>query len=103
MELVLPRNYVEIDEEEMMYLEGGDARNFANNIYGLVRSATIRRALGIPSWLALAKMSLPVAMSVFPGTIAKISSIVGGPIGGLIGGLGAVGAIIYLWNVRAFY
>ena len=34
MELVLPQNYVEIEQEEMMYLDGGDAQNFSKNING---------------------------------------------------------------------
>ena len=32
MELVLPQNYVEIEQKEMMYLDGGDAQNFSNQL-----------------------------------------------------------------------
>ncbi len=39
MELVLPNNYVVIDEEEMMYLDGGDWKNFSRNIKGLWASS----------------------------------------------------------------
>ena len=39
MELVLPQNYVEIEQEEMMYLEGGWSRSEAKSfVYGIIAS-----------------------------------------------------------------
>lgn len=38
----LPQNCTVINEEEMMYLDGGDATNFAKNIYGVAQNAAIR-------------------------------------------------------------
>lgn len=52
----LPQNCKAVNEEEMMYLDGGDATNFAKNIYGIVSNSAIKAALGIPSFAAIPKM-----------------------------------------------
>lgn len=36
MEMVLPRNYVEIDQEEMMYLDGGVTARVRTAVYGAI-------------------------------------------------------------------
>lgn len=103
MTINLPRNYVEIEEEEMMYLDGGDGKNFAKNIYGIAKSAALKRAAGIPSMAALAKIGYWTAVTTYPAAVAKIASWTGNPIIIGIAALGAVAAVTYLWNVRVFY
>lgn len=103
MELVLPKNYVEIEEEEMMYLDGGDAKNFANNLYGLLKNSTVRKALGVPSWKTIASMSYWTAMAIFPGSIGKMAAVTGNPVVVGIATLGGIAAFAYLWKVRVFY
>lgn len=101
--LKLPTNYSSISEEEMMYLEAGDAKNFAKNLYGLVKNAAMRKAAGIPSWAAIAKMSYWTAVATFPTAMAKIASLTGNPIVIGLVAAGGVAAVTYLWNVRVFY
>ena len=103
MELVLPTNYVVIDEEEMMYLDGGDWNNFSRNIKGLwASSAGLRdamRQVGLVSAVGNAiKYSYPVLM-------AKVATI-SAPIIWATGGAAAVvaiGAGAVLWNMRLFH
>lgn len=99
----LPQNCTSIDEEEMMYLDGGDATNFAKNIYGIAQNSAIRAALGIPGFAALAKMSYWAAVTTFPALAGKIASLTGNPVIIGIAALGGVAAVTYLWNVRVFY
>lgn len=107
MELVLPQNYVEIEQEEMMYLDGGDAQNFANNINGALTRMGIsyanRMMAGIPSNAALAAMTWKQAAIFFPTLTAKISALTGNPI--VIGIAVAVSAagLWAIWNKRLFY
>ena len=107
MELVLPQNYVEIEQEEMMYLEGGDAKNFANNINGILTKMGIsyanRMMAGIPSNAQLAKMTWKQASIFFPSLTAKISALSGNPI--VIGAavMASTVGLWVVWNKRLFY
>lgn len=52
MELVLPNNYVEIEEEEMMYLDGGYAINMTRNTASyLVDGAIAVITCGFSLWM----------------------------------------------------
>lgn len=103
MEMNLPQNCITIEEEEMLYLDGGDAKNFAKNIYGIAQNAAIRAALGIPSFAAIAGMSYWAAVITFPALAGKIASLTGNPVIIGIAALGGAAAVTYLWNVRVFY
>ena len=45
LKMNLPQHCTQIDEEEMLYIDGGDATNFAKNIYGIVTNSAIKAAL----------------------------------------------------------
>ncbi len=78
MQLVLPNNYVELEQEEMMYLDGGLYLD-DNTIKGLAYSIGISAYYSIPSIIA--------AIQVASGFIAlKLAAIPGGNIIGLLGG-----------------
>jgi hypothetical protein len=53
MEMVLPRNYVEIEQEEMMYLDGGSWTNY----YGINAVAKISAMSAISVGAALSAVS----------------------------------------------
>lgn len=107
MELVLPKNYVEIEQEEMVYLDGGDAQNFSKNINGALTKMGIsyanRMMAGIPSNTALASMTWQQAAIFFPAFTAKISALTVNPIiigiSVLVSGVG----LWAIWNKRLFY
>ena len=112
--LILPQNYVEITEDEMMYLDGGwSAGTFGKNLYGLAeRGGVICTAIaGLAK--ALGKAS-PAALKTLTGAcswvigkvstlIGKIVSLIGGFWAGFLAGLSAALAITYLGNNRVFY
>ncbi len=107
MELILPQNYVEIEQEEMEYLDGGDSKNFAKNISGVLTRMGIsyanRTMAGIPSNSTLAAMTWKQAAIFFPGFTAKISSLTGNPVViGVAIALSGIG-LWALWNKRIFY
>lgn len=107
MELSLPMSYIELHQEEMMNLDGGDANNFARNVTGMLErfaiSTTLRRNWGIPSTATMATWGYWTAVSVFPGAMAKIAAFTANPVVVGIAALGGVAAVTYLWNVRVFY
>lgn len=107
MELVLLNNYVDLEQEEMMYLDGGDAQNFARNIGGLLYklgvNAANRVAAGLPSTLTIAKWGYWTAMAYFPGITTKLTAMTGNPIVIGLAALGTAAAVHYLWNNRVYY
>ncbi|WP_155974396.1 hypothetical protein [Streptococcus ruminantium] len=107
MELVLPNNYVALEEEEMMYLDGGSPQNLIKNIQGLIHKTGLsmanRIAAGLPSTITMAKWGYWTAMAYFPGVITKLSALTGNPIIIGLAGLGATAAVYHLWHNRVFY
>ena len=103
LKMNLPQHCTQIDEEEMLYIDGGDATNFAKNIYGIVTNSAIKAVLGLPSFAAIAKMSYWAAVTTFPALAGKIAALTGNPVIIGIAALGGVAAVTYLWNVRVFY
>ena len=82
MELVLPQNYVEIEQEEMMYLDGG----FYISNYTLTRSLM---AVGLnPIGFTLAGLGVYAISKKVSAKVAalagKIGLSFGGPVGGII-------------------
>ncbi|MFM1534975.1 hypothetical protein ABGF38_07240 [Helcococcus ovis] len=111
MELVLPQNYVEIEQEEMEYLDGGDKYTFYNNIKGAWnKSFNLRMTLRDMGWgniLSLvsltAGLTYTYAVAKFGVPTVKIATILGGVIAGVIATIGVVAGVAYLWNNRVFY
>lgn len=114
MELVLPNNYVEIEEEEMMYLDGGwSCSVFVKNLYGLAeRGGVIYTAIdGISRYLGKknikALKTLKASLSWVAGkvswAIGRVVSLIGGFWTGFLVGMGSFLAISYLGNYRVFY
>ena len=105
MELVLPTNYVVIDEEEMMYLDGGDWNTFKNNIKGLARASSgfrfAARETGL--WAAIWSTrvySYTYVVSAFApilGSVAAVNAALA-----VIGGISVAGITYALWTHK-FY
>ncbi len=103
MTLKLPQNYVEIEEEEMMYLDGGwNLQNVRNNAIGLSGVAwlgwvgrgilrVISQNPNIKFWSLVAKMAT-YAKTVFTALPfwAKIAAI---------GGAGAAAYALGTWSI----
>jgi|SRR5690554_4416017 len=105
MEMVLPSNYIEVEQEEMMYLDGGWSWvTFRNNMLGLVAFGTAVGLLGkkVAKLMGSNTAYLKVVAAVGP-TVAKIGSFFGGWIGLVVFGVSAAAAIYYLGNNRVFY
>ncbi|MBF0786908.1 MULTISPECIES: hypothetical protein [unclassified Streptococcus] len=103
MELVLPNNYVAIEQDEMMYLDGGDWNNFKRNIEGLwISSAGLRFAMRESGLTNYAGKAIVASYPILMAKAATISA----PIIWATGGAAAVvaaGAGVALWNMRLFY
>lgn len=113
MELVLPNNYVEIEEDEMMYLDGGSWSTFNKNMRGAFnRFSNLSRALKTAGWTYgyLGKMLANAAtygywwaVANFGFPVVKIATIVAGVIGGIVAASGVTAGVWYLYNNRVFY
>ena len=102
MELVLPRNYVEIEQEEMEYLDGGWSKNDAKGfVIGLIASGVgmiagkaiskfmIGGVINFSAvWVANVIDKAIIAAYVYPG---KATAIV-------VGILGAAGITYYIYQ-----
>lgn len=85
MEMVLPRNYVEIEEEEMMYLDGGWTTVTG---WGAARELTNILA-SIGAWYASA-----AALLAKTATFAVAGATVIGAAGAILSALGASGSLL---------
>ena len=114
MELVLPNNYVEIEEEEMMYLDGGGSFSiFKRNIQGAwKRFSNFSHALRAWGWSwgylgnmlsHAARYGMSWLYLNFSAPTIQLGFTVGGIIGLIVTSVGAVAAITYLCNYRVFY
>ncbi|MGK4109564.1 hypothetical protein [Enterococcus cecorum] len=103
MELVLPNNYQEINQEEMAYLDGGDWNNFRKNIEGLVKSsAPLRDAMRQVGLVSAAGHAIRYAQPILMAKAATLSA----PIiaaAGVAGVAITAGVGLALWNIRMFY
>ena len=79
--LVMPSSYVVMDEEEMTYVEGGDAKKLKNNLVGLWnRTQGIRiafKAVGIQlaTIKAAAQYTFAAAVTKFGPVVLKIAAV----------------------------
>ena len=114
MQMVLPASYAVIEEEEMMYLDGGwSSKTFGRNLYGLAERGGVicsaifglAKALGRvnPKALITLNAGLNWVIGKVSGGIAKVVSLIGGFWAGFLAGLGSALAIGYLGNKRVFY
>lgn len=105
MELVMPNNYVILEEEEMMYLDGGDWNTFKNNIKGLAASSAgfrdAARQVGLWGAIWSARVySYSYVVSVLAPILGSVTAanFVLGAIG-----VATVGAVSYaLWNYKYY-
>ena len=105
MELVLPNNYVALEQEEMMYLDGGDWNTFKNNIKGLARSSSGFRFAARETGLWAARWSTRVysytyvvsAFAPILGSVAAVNAALA-----VIGGISVAGITYALWTHK-FY
>lgn len=111
--LQLPNSFVEVDREEMEYVDGGwSGTVFKNNMVGICNkyapSGAFRYAGGAAAistswtyWTTVSKVGAAVGE-----TVAAAAAVVSGPVGVALGAvaiLGAAGATWYLGNNRKFY
>ena len=105
----LPRNYVEIEEEQIMYLDGGSMTMLYKNIKGLWgRSQGFRmscKAVGITLGTigTIAKMSYIKAVCKFGYVVTRTALTIGGFWLAGIALAGTAAFMIYLYNKRTFY
>lgn len=79
MELVLPNNYVEIEEEEMMYLDGGWSwKMLGKNLLGVYNWASRTQSKGVGMALravGFASVAKNLAYGVVPGSMNYVAGI----------------------------
>lgn len=105
MELVLPNNYLEIEQEEMMYLDGGDWETFKSNIKGLAaasqafRFAARQTGLWGMVWGARTYLYSQVVVALAPllGSVTAVNVVIG-----VVAGASAAAIGLALWNIK-FY
>ncbi|MNM73878.1 hypothetical protein D3C81_856230 [compost metagenome] len=108
--LQMPINYVEVNNDEMEYVDGGwSIYVLSDNIRGLMGSSgAFRAAMGgvaiSYTWSYLTTVTM-IGGKVAAGAAAAAATLTG-PIGlavGAVAALGASAAIWYLGNNRVFY
>ena len=105
----MPTSYVDIDMDEMEYIDGGwSATVFVNNVWGYVKQKGFSKALstaGITYSVVMgwAKFSYTSACIYIGATVTKIAAIVGGVIASLIAIGAAAYAIDYMGSKRRYY
>lgn len=108
-ELALPTSYVDVDNEEMEYVDGGwSGYVAARNAWGYISKKGFSKALAwsgitfgtIMSW---ASYSFTYACSVVGWQVAKIGATVGGVIGAEAATAGTAGLIYWLGSERRYY
>ena len=107
--LNMPNNYVVMEQEEMMYIDGGwSGEVFKDNILGLY--ANYRQAsfalraggIGVGTIYQMANMTAPYIIAKFGITLSTTATIVGGVVAGLITAAGISAAVYYLGNHSVF-
>ncbi|NLD45832.1 MAG: hypothetical protein GX660_01340 [Clostridiaceae bacterium] len=108
--ITMPSNYVVMEQEEMMYIDGGwSGTVFKNNMLGLYngyRNAAAALRMGgitLGTIYGMGKMSAAFIVAKYGVTISTTASIVGGIVAGVIAALSITAAVAYLGNKRVFY
>lgn len=106
--LVMPKTYAVVSNEEMTYIDGGDAKNFANNLKGLWNKSEIyRHALkaGGFSWGYIGKLAQTSFWYITSTVAAKLGvtiSLVSRALA-VVAVLGTIAAAVYVYNKRLWY
>lgn len=106
--LVMPSKFVVIDQEEMSYIDGGDAKMLSKNLLGIWdKSTPVRFALKQIGYTrtilaSAASYALTAAVAKFGLGVLKVGAVVGGAVGAALV-VGAAVGVAYLWNNRVFY
>jgi hypothetical protein len=108
--ITMPSNYVVMEQEEMMYIDGGwSGEVFKNNMVGLYngyRNAAAALRMGgitIGTIYSMAAMTATYIVAKYGITITSTATLVGGAIAGIIAALSITAAVAYLGNNRVFY
>lgn len=104
--LQLPSSYVDIDREEMEYIDGGwNFTTFRNNIVGLAATCTAAAVIvnKFIKPVLLNNRAFAAIMAKISPYLAKVGSLFGGWIGLVVFSAGATAAGWYLGNNRVFY
>lgn len=108
-QLELPTSYVDVDDDEMEYVDGGwSGYVAARNAWGYISQKGVSRALawsGITYRVVMqwASYSFTYACSVVGWQTAKIGATVGGVIGAVLATAGAAGLLYWLGSKRRYY
>ncbi len=106
--MVMPKNFAVVTEDEMTYVDGGDAANFANNLKALWSlSEPMRHALrmGGFNWGYLCSLATASYFYVVGTVAAKLGitiALVSRTLA-VVAALGTVAAATYVWNKRIWY
>jgi len=114
--LKLPQNYVEIEQEEMMYLEGGwSKRTLGKNCMGIYNWASNKMGKGLSMALrqiGFYSMAYQCAYAAAPSATSTIVAVLAKAAGTIASynfwvGLAAIGVLLagaaYLGTYRVFY
>ena len=108
--LSMPSSYVDIDRDEMEYVDGGSWSGtvFAKNVWGYITQKGFSRAVsyaGITYSVVMgwAKFYYTAACIYVGASVAKIAAIVGGVIASCIAVGAAAYAINYMGSKRRYY
>lgn len=106
--LVMPSSYAVMDEEEMTYIEGGNAKTFAKNLIGLWGATRFARWAWRDSGIKLSQIKAAAqctywcAVAKFGSGIVKVAVFLSRALAAVLA-VGTVAAVAYLWNKRVFY
>lgn len=105
--LVMPSSYALMSEDEMTYVDGGDAKRLKNNLLGLWNRTQGYRLVWKIAGVNLA-MIKSAAQCCFSAAVCKFGPVIlkvaaCSKVLAAVLGLSAFAAAAYLWNKRVFY
>ena len=106
--LVMPSNFVSVENNELEYIDGGTAVNFVKNLQGLWnKTLDLRMAMkasGI-TWSYISSLATVSYWYIIANVSVKVAGIIaiGSRVLAVVAGLGAVAAATYIWNNRIWY
>lgn len=106
--LVMPSSYAVMSEDEMTYVEGGDAKRLKNNLVGLWNRTKGHRlvwkiaGVNLTMIKSAAQCCFSAAVCKFGTVIVKVAAFLSRALAAALA-VGTVAAVTYLWNKRVFY